>query len=210
LPVAFTFRSWKTADPLLVALDLLRGVYAAGERKLPDHLPTAFLNPVWRKLVGSGAAIDRRAYEVAVMVALRDRLRAGDIWVDGSRAFRAFDDFLLPPAVFAARRQEGKLGLAVADRFEDWRAGRIAALESRLREVRDMAAADELPEAVITEAGLSISPIRRNDATISRGSTACCHACGSPSFSPRFTAGPGSPTGSYICAPEPCPKTAWR
>ena len=27
-----------------------------------------------------------------------------------------------------------------------------------------MAAADELPEAVITEAGLSISPIRRNDA----------------------------------------------
>ena len=161
---AFTFRSWKTADPLLVALDLLRGVYAAGERKLPDRLPTAFLKPVWRKLVGSGAAIDRRAYEVAVMVALRDRLRAGDILVDGSRAFRAFDDFLLPPAVFAARRQEGKLGLAVADRFEDWRAGRIAALESRLREVRDMAAADELPEAVITEAGLSISPIRRNDA----------------------------------------------
>ena len=28
---------------------------------------------------------------------LRDRLRAGDIWVEGSRAFRAFDDFLLPP-----------------------------------------------------------------------------------------------------------------
>jgi hypothetical protein len=30
------------------------------------------------------------------MMTLRDRLRSGDIWVEGSRAFRAFDDFLLP------------------------------------------------------------------------------------------------------------------
>jgi len=37
-----------------------------------------------------------------VIVALRDRLRAGDVWLEGSRAFRAFDDFLLPPAAFAA------------------------------------------------------------------------------------------------------------
>jgi hypothetical protein len=35
-----------------------------------------------------------------VVVALPDRLRAGDVWVEGSRAFRAFDDFLLPPAAF--------------------------------------------------------------------------------------------------------------
>jgi hypothetical protein len=42
---------------------------------------------------------------------LRDRLRAGDIWVEGSRAFRAFDDFLLPPAAFAAKRKADELGL---------------------------------------------------------------------------------------------------
>jgi TnpA family transposase len=161
---AFAFRSWKTADPLLAALNLLRGVYAAGERKLPERVPTAFLTSVWRKLIGVGPAVDRRAYEVAVMVALRDRLRAGDIWVEGSRAFRAFDEFLLPGTVFAARRQEGGLGLAVPDRFEDWRAARIATLEASFQEVRDMAAADALPEAVITEAGLSISPVRRADA----------------------------------------------
>jgi TnpA family transposase len=160
---AFVFHSWKTADPLLAALDLLHGVHAAGERKLPARVPTAFLTSVWRKLVGIGPAVDRRAYEVAVMLALRDRLRAGDIWVEGSRAFRAFDNFLLPRAVFAAQQQEGSLGLAVPDRFEDWRAERIAILDSRLREVRDMATANELPEAVITEAGLSISPVRRID-----------------------------------------------
>ena len=44
--------------------------------------------------------LERQAYEVAVMMALRERLRSGDVWVEGSRAFRAFDDFLLPRDVF--------------------------------------------------------------------------------------------------------------
>ena len=69
------------------------------------------------------------------MVALRDRLRAGDVWVEGSRAFRAFDDFLLPPTAFAAKRQAGELGLAVPDRFDAWRDERLEILERRLREV---------------------------------------------------------------------------
>jgi hypothetical protein len=65
-----------------------------------------------------------------VVVALRDRLRAGDVWVEGSRAFRAFDDFLLPPTAFAAKRQAGELGLAVPDRFDAWRDERLETLES--------------------------------------------------------------------------------
>jgi hypothetical protein len=132
---AFAFRSWKAVDPLLTALDLLRAVHAVGARKLPERVPTGFLTAVWRKLVGAGPAADRRAYEVAVMIALRDRLRAGDIWVEGSRAFRAFDAFLLPRAVLVARHQEGGLGLAVPDRFAEWQAERVATLEARRWEV---------------------------------------------------------------------------
>ena len=54
------------------------------------------------------------------MMALRDSLRSGDIWVEGSRAFRAFGDFLLPPEAFVTRRQEGELGLAVPDRLRSF------------------------------------------------------------------------------------------
>ncbi|MDI4643183.1 Tn3 family transposase [Rhodoblastus acidophilus] len=162
---AFVFRSWKPGDPLLAALDVLRGLHATGARNLPPRAPTAFLKPAWRKLVGVGvgAAADRRTYEVAVMTTLRDRLRSGDIWVEGSRAYRAFDDFLLPPDTFATRRQGDELGLAVADRFDDWRAERIGLLHSRLREIDALAAAGELPEATLTEEGLSISPIRKDE-----------------------------------------------
>ena len=74
-------------------------------------------------------------------------LRAGDIWVEGSRAFRAFDDFLLPPAAFAAKRKDDELGFAVPDRFEAWRDERLETLERRLREVATLAFAGKLPEA---------------------------------------------------------------
>jgi TnpA family transposase len=160
---AFAFRSWKDNDPLLAALDVVRELHATGAKKLPPHPPTSFLRPVWRKLVKTDAAIDRRAYEVAVMTALRERLQSGDVWVEGSRAFRAFDDFLLPPEAFSTRRKAGELGLAVVDRFEDWRDEKAKRLETRLREVDALAAAGELPEASLTEEGLSISPIRKNE-----------------------------------------------
>ncbi len=160
---AFVFRAWKLDDPLLIALDALRELYATGQKTLPPRAPTAFLKPAWRKLIGTGAVADRRAYQVAVMMALRDRLRSGDIWVEGSRAFRAFDDFLLPPGTFAARRRAGELGLAVADRFDAWRTERVKLLNSRLQEIDALAAAGKLSEAVITAEGLSISPIRKDE-----------------------------------------------
>ena len=117
---------------------------------------------MWRKLVKTDAGIDRRAYEVAVLMALRERLQSGDVWVEGSRTFRAFDDFLLPRDAFGNRRRAGELGLAVADRFDDWRDEKTKRLETRLREVDALAAAGELPEASLTEESLSISPIRKS------------------------------------------------
>jgi TnpA family transposase len=160
---AFAFRSWKDNDPLLAALDVVRDLHENSAKKLPPYPPTSFLRPVWRKIVKTDAGIDRRAYEVAIMMALRQRLQSGDVWVEGSRAFRAFDDFLLPREAFANRQKTGELGLAVVDRFEDWRDEKTKRLEARLREVDALAAAGELPEASLTEEGLSISPIRKNE-----------------------------------------------
>jgi hypothetical protein len=190
-----------------------RDVHAKDQRKLPPSAATTFLKPAWRKLVGTGATLDHRAYEVAAMMTLRDRLRSGDIWVEGSRAFRAFDDYLLPRETFAARRRAGELGLAVADRFDDWRTERVKLLDSRLQEIDALAAASSAkpssPPKVFRSARSAKS--RPMNPTSSRdGSMACCRVCASPSFSPKCTAGQGSPIGSVICAPERRPKIVWR
>jgi hypothetical protein len=42
-----------------------------------------------------GGAIDRRYYELCVLSELRDRLRAGDVWVVGSPRYRSFEERLI-------------------------------------------------------------------------------------------------------------------
>nr|WP_313709581.1 Tn3 family transposase [Brucella intermedia] len=158
----FSFRSFRADDPILVAVDHLRALY--GGRKLPAQVPLAFLTRKWRRCVRPNSAdIDLRAWEVAVLVHLRERLRAGDIWVEGSRAWRSFEDYLLPRPIFELMRAEGRLGLALPDSFAEWRAERTATFDAKLKELAKAAAANAIPDAAISDKGLSISPIREEE-----------------------------------------------
>lgn len=159
---AFSFWSFRPDDPILRAVDHLRQLYSG--RKLPAQVPFAFMTRKWRRCVRSdGVTIDLRAWEVAVLVHLRERLRAGDIWVDGSRAWRSFEDYLLPRPIFALMRAEGRLGLAIPDSFAEWRAERTATLDAKLKELASAAAANAIPGASISDKGLSVSPIREEE-----------------------------------------------
>jgi TnpA family transposase len=165
---AFTFRSHRADEPILAAVALLHDIHQ-GRRALPSHPPTVFLRRAWRKRVKAGPkGFDPRAYEVAVIVHLRDRLRAGDIWVEGSRAWRQFEDYLLPPATFSTMRAENRLGLALPDSAAVWLEARGNVLKARLEQLAAEAAAGRLVDATISDAGLSISPIRREEQDAAR------------------------------------------
>ncbi len=159
---AFAFRASRPTDPLLGAVDLLRRFWAEGRSTLPKRAPSSFLKPRWRKVVfPADGGFNRRAYEIATLVHLRERLASGGVWVDGSRVYRTLDDFLLPPAAFDAMRAEGRLGLAVGAVARTWLAERRHRLAQRMGEVERAAAAGELPDVVIEDGELTISPLRR-------------------------------------------------
>ena len=159
---SFRFRSHRADDPLLTAVGLLSELYRGSRRKLAGRVPTVFLRRAWRSRVKAGPdGLNPRAYEVAGIVHLRDRLRAGDIWVEGSRAYRRFEDYLLPPATFAALRAEDRLGLGLPDTAAAWLEARGAVLRNKLKAVLAAAAAGSLVDASLTEAGLKVAPIRR-------------------------------------------------
>ena len=161
---AFIFRSHRADDPILAAVALLHDLHQGLRRKLPERPPTVFLRHAWRKRVKAGpGGLDARAYEVAVIVHLRERLRAGDVWVEGSRAWRQFEDYLLPPATFATMRAENRLGLVLPDSGTAWVEARGGVLQAKLERLAAEAVAGRLTDATITDAGLSISPIRRED-----------------------------------------------
>jgi hypothetical protein len=96
---AFRLRAVPAAAATLRAVEALRAVYESGGRHWPHSLPTAFLRQTWREAVREAGNAARRTWEAATLLALRDRLRAGDIWVEGSRQWRAVEDQLISPAL---------------------------------------------------------------------------------------------------------------
>jgi hypothetical protein len=102
LPIALE----PTGSPaLLEAVALLRHLNTTGQRALPAELPTACLPKHLRPFVGTNGIRNRRAYECAVLTALRDEIKRGNVWVPGSKRFGQLDDFFLPEAAWALRRQ---------------------------------------------------------------------------------------------------------
>ena len=127
---------------------------------MPDDAPTAFVRKRWEGLVRTPDGLDRRYYELCVLSELKNALRSGDIWVQGSRQFKDFEDYLLPAPRFAAQRDQRELGLAVEIDCERFLASRLAVLERELMTVERLAAANELPDAVITSTGrLKVTPL---------------------------------------------------
>ena len=98
---AFDFRSASAGKSLLRAVDLWRVQNGTGKRKLPDELTMPFPARHWRRLIEVDGSPNRHRYETAVVSTLRDQLRAGDVWVEGTRSYRRFDAYLL--SVEAAR-----------------------------------------------------------------------------------------------------------
>jgi hypothetical protein len=117
---AFRLRAVPAAAATLRAIEALREVYSSSGRRWPGSLPTSFLRPAWRDAVADTAGDARRLWKAATLLALRDGLRAGDIWVEGSRQWRAVEDQLVPPALFAAMREAGPLPVAVPPTWSSW------------------------------------------------------------------------------------------
>ena len=157
---ALKLRAAPAAKNVLDAVEALRGMNTDNARKVPVDAPTSFIKPRWHKLVVTDAGIDRRYYELCALSELKNSLRSGDIWVQGSRQFKDFEDYLVPPEKFASLKQSSQLPLTVATDCDQYLLKRLTLLEQQLDTVNRLAAANELPDAIITvESGLKVTPL---------------------------------------------------
>lgn len=148
-----------SARDILAGVETLKGMNQRQSRKVPDSAPTSFVRKRWKSLVHQEGCIDRRFYELCVLSELKNTLRSGDIWVQGSRQFRDFEEYLLPQSRFTEQRGRHELGLAVDTDCGCFLAARLALLECELTKVERLAAQNALPDASITENGLKITPL---------------------------------------------------
>lgn len=154
----FTFHGVPACRSLLDALALITDMYQTGRRRLPDKVLTTFIRRGWRPFVIVGGVVERRSYEICALTELRDRLRAGDVWVKGSQTFRCFEDCLLPLPVLEALREEGPLPVAVSAHAGDHLDSLAVRLGSTLGEVALLAESNGLPDVTIKDGELRISP----------------------------------------------------
>ncbi len=148
------------AKDVLDAIEMLRLMNANNLKQLPTDAPTKFITPRWARLIKTDNGFDRRFYELCALSELKNKLRSGDLWVQGSRQFKDFNEYLIPIEKFTAEQLANNLALAVPTDCDQYLNERLTLLEKKLATVNMMALTNELPDAIITTAtGLKITPL---------------------------------------------------
>ena len=158
---AFTFQNVAAAAPLMRAIEVLREMNRAGTSTLPKSAPTAFVRQRWARHVLPGNVINRRYYELCVLAELRDRLRAGDVWVSGSRQYKAFEDRLISKETLQEMQMDAGIPVAVEANFEKFIAQRRTQLDVRMAAIDASAKGGLLPDVTLEKGVLKISPLEK-------------------------------------------------
>jgi len=93
---------------LLRAVDLLRQLNAEHRRVLPDESSLDFVPTRWRPYVNDNPDPTKRRhyFELCVLWELRGALRAGDVWLEGSRRYADPETYLVPREDWPGLRAE--------------------------------------------------------------------------------------------------------
>jgi TnpA family transposase len=89
---------------LLAAIDLLRRLNEEHKRKLPEDAPLDFLPKNIQEMVVIHGEVNKAAWECALLNAVRDEIKSGNLHVHQSKRFGRFDDFFMPASAWHLRR----------------------------------------------------------------------------------------------------------
>ncbi|OPY73908.1 MAG: Tn3 transposase DDE domain protein [Syntrophorhabdus sp. PtaU1.Bin002] len=85
-----------TISSLIQAIEVLKEMNDNHKRRLPDDAPIDFIPKKIVPMVEIGGNIDKRAWESALLTAIRDEIKAGNLSVSMSKRFGRFDNFFIP------------------------------------------------------------------------------------------------------------------
>lgn len=153
------WRASPAGQAVLDAIEQIRTLNTQSLRNLPEDAPIQFIKKRWGKLVKTDQGLNRRYYELCALCELKNGLRSGDLWVQGSRQFKDFEEYLIPAPAYAELKQAGRIPLAVTLHSESYLKERIDLLEGQLETVNRLALSNDLPDALITESGLKMIPL---------------------------------------------------
>lgn len=77
---------------VIEAIELLQEMNRENRRKLPEDAPLDFIPKQLRTLKEKDGVVDKHAWECVLLTAIRDEIRAGNVFEESKR-FSRFNDF---------------------------------------------------------------------------------------------------------------------
>jgi TnpA family transposase len=143
---ALDFQPFRRSEPSLQALEyvsnlakLRRRVTAKEQRvgKVKMKAPLGHLTKRWRKHALDGKKIIPTYYEAAAFETLKGRVRSGDVAVSGSRRYRSFENYLLPPIHFEQLTEKRQTRLTVSSDAEAYLADKQQEITQKLTALQE-------------------------------------------------------------------------
>lgn len=125
--------TYNASKPLIEAINILNDMNENGKRKVPEDAPTEFISNRWNKcLYEEDGSVNRHYYEIATLTELKNKIRSGDVSVEGSKNFKDFEEYLLPRDEWNFAKCTGTK-LAVNLDVKEYIQERLESLNSRLK-----------------------------------------------------------------------------
>lgn len=90
---------------LLEAVNLLKEMNSQNKRKLPDNAPVGFIPKGLLSRVVEAGEVEKSAWECALLIAVRDEIKSGNLSVRMSKRFGRFDAFFMPEQKWNEQRE---------------------------------------------------------------------------------------------------------
>lgn len=104
---AFNWQVGNDNNELTAAIGIMRTLNETGQRKIPDDAPVDFIPAKWEAYVLTDEnRLNRRYYELCLLWQMREALRAGNLWVEGSRRYNNPESYLIPVETWSELRGE--------------------------------------------------------------------------------------------------------
>jgi hypothetical protein len=106
---------------VIAAIQLLSTLNHNNKRTLPDDASVEFMPKKVQQLVAaaSDSKTKKHAWECAVMIAIRDEIKSGNIAVENSKGFGKLDSFFIPDSQWAALRSDFFKRAALPEKAQD-------------------------------------------------------------------------------------------